>query len=122
MSKSKVPTPRQHGFKGVYHGGEWLDLEDCDGIFTKIEDKCSGCKYKGKCTPRSRSIPNGKSDGLNYDVIVIGAGCIGAAISRELAKYRLSVLMLEASDDVSQGATKGNSVSRHLERFGSIET
>ena len=44
--------------------------------------------------------------------MVVGAGCIGGAIARELSKYKLSVLVLEAADDVSQGATKGNSVSQ----------
>lgn len=43
------------------------------------------------------------------DVIIIGAGCIGASIARELSKYQLSVLVLEAADDITQGATKGNS-------------
>ncbi len=42
-------------------------------------------------------------------MIVIGAGCIGAAIARELSKTSNSVLWLEAADDVTQGATKGNS-------------
>lgn len=49
-----------------------------------------------------------KSDG-SYDVIIIGAGCIGGAIARELSKTKCSVLILEAADDVTQGATKGNS-------------
>lgn len=110
-SISMPPSTRQHGVKGVYHAGEWLDLEDCDEVFTNIEDKCSGCNTKGKC-PRSRSRPNASSlssKGTNYDVAIIGAGCVGAAIARELAKYQLDVLWLEAADDVSQGATKGNS-------------
>ena len=72
-------------------------------------------------------------------VVIIGAGCIGAAVARELAKSTASVLVLlthdprppavrapachctravslfvfsqvlEAADDVTQGATKGNS-------------
>ena len=41
--------------------------------------------------------------------MIIGAGCIGAAVARELAKTKASVLLLEAADDVTQGATKGNS-------------
>lgn len=44
-----------------------------------------------------------------YDVAIIGAGRIGSAIARELSKYSLKVLLLECADDVSQGATKGNS-------------
>jgi glycerol-3-phosphate dehydrogenase len=44
-----------------------------------------------------------------YDIVIIGAGCIGGAIARELSKTSASVLLLEAADDVTQGATKGNS-------------
>ena len=134
--------PHQHGVKGVYYGGTWLDLEDCAGTFTNVEDRCSGCRgdkhhnnsgskgngsHIGHC-PRSQSS-NASQESSSaedstetatipvYDVVIIGAGCIGAAIARELAKYRLgnnnnnnnNVLWLEAADDVSQGATKGNS-------------
>ena len=49
-----------------------------------------------------------KADGT-YDVAIIGAGCIGAAVARELSKTTASVVVLEAADDVCQGATKGNS-------------
>lgn len=35
--------------------------------------------------------------------------CIGCAIARELSKTTASVLILEAADDVAQGATKGSS-------------
>ena len=46
-----------------------------------------------------------KQDG-SYDVVIIGAGCIGSAIARELSRYSLSVLMLEAGDDVTQGTSR----------------
>jgi glycerol-3-phosphate dehydrogenase len=42
-------------------------------------------------------------------VLIVGAGCIGAAVARELSRYNLDILWVEAADDVSQGATKGNS-------------
>lgn len=48
-----------------------------------------------------------------YDVIVIGAGIIGGAIARELARYRLSVCILEKENDVATGATKANSAIVH---------
>lgn len=104
-----MTTVRQHGVKGVYYGGEWLDIEDCVGKF--IPEKCSGCDFQQSC-PRSRSRNvAAKEVGAEpvYDVCIIGAGCIGAAIARELSKYQASILWLEAADDVSQGATKGNS-------------
>ena len=42
-------------------------------------------------------------------MVIVGAGCIGSAIARELSRYSLRTLLLESADDVSQGATKGNS-------------
>ena len=132
------PPSHQHGVKGVYYGGEWLDIEDCAGTFVPENNNCSGCennnnknnnlKSPAPC-PRSRTrhVRSKVKDGASYDVVIIGAGCVGAAIARELSKYcrqnfggggggdndndneRLAVLWLEAADDVSQGATKGNS-------------
>ena len=43
-----------------------------------------------------------------YDVIIICAGCIGASIARELSKSKLSVLVLEAADDITQVGGKFN--------------
>ena len=44
-----------------------------------------------------------------YDVAIIGAGVIGGMVARELAKYRLSVCLLEKENDVACGASKANS-------------
>ena len=44
-----------------------------------------------------------------YDVIIIGAGVIGAAIARELSRYHLDVAVLEKETDVSFGVSKANS-------------
>jgi cation diffusion facilitator CzcD-associated flavoprotein CzcO len=33
-----------------------------------------------------------------YDVVIIGAGCIGTSIARELSRYALKTLLLEAAD------------------------
>ena len=44
-----------------------------------------------------------------YDVIVIGAGVIGAATARELARYDLSIAVVEAGLDLACGATRANS-------------
>ena len=44
-----------------------------------------------------------------YDCIIIGAGIIGTAISRELSKYKGNFLVLERFNDVSCGTTKANS-------------
>jgi len=85
-----------------------MNIEDCAEHFN-IKNGSGNCGNNCATCPRSRSKNvSAKSDG-SYDVVIIGAGCIGAAIARELSRYSLSVLMLESGDDVTQGATKGNS-------------
>jgi len=44
-----------------------------------------------------------------YDVAIIGAGVIGAAIARELSRYDLAVVVLDKENDVSGGTSKANS-------------
>ena len=48
-----------------------------------------------------------------YDIIIIGAGIIGAMCARELAKYKLNICILEAQNDVACGTTKANSAIIH---------
>ncbi len=44
-----------------------------------------------------------------YDVAIIGGGVVGCAIARELSKYELKTIVIEAKEDISTGATKANS-------------
>ena len=44
-----------------------------------------------------------------YDIAVIGAGVIGAAITRELSKYDLKIVILEKETDICVGTSKANS-------------
>ena len=48
-------------------------------------------------------------DMADYDVIIIGAGVVGSATARELARYDLDILVLERSSDVCEGTSKANS-------------
>ncbi len=48
-----------------------------------------------------------------YDVCIIGGGVIGSAIARELARYDLSIILLEKKSDVAEGTTKANSAIVH---------
>lgn len=48
-----------------------------------------------------------------YDVVIIGAGIIGAFVARELSKYQLKVLVLDKENDISNGTTKANSAIIH---------
>jgi glycerol-3-phosphate dehydrogenase len=47
------------------------------------------------------------------DVLVIGAGVIGCAIARELAKFKIETVILEKETDVGSGVSKGNSGVLH---------
>ena len=44
-----------------------------------------------------------------YDVAIIGAGVTGALTARELSKYKLKTVVLEAANDMAMGASKANS-------------
>ena len=46
---------------------------------------------------------------MRYDVVIIGAGVIGAMTARELSRYRLKVCLLEKENDVAMGASRANS-------------
>ena len=50
---------------------------------------------------------------IKYDIAIIGAGIIGAAIARELSKYELKVVVLEKENDVCLGTSKANSAIIH---------
>jgi len=96
------PTNHLHGRLGVFCGGDWVPMAEASGPAwgADIEDMVGTCSESKRC----QDLPPNE-----YDVVVVGAGCVGSSVARELAKYRLKVLVLEKADDVTQGATKGNS-------------
>jgi L-2-hydroxyglutarate oxidase LhgO len=49
----------------------------------------------------------------NTDVVVIGAGVVGALTARALSRFNLSVIVVEAGSDVAEGASKANSAIVH---------
>ncbi|MEV6131788.1 NAD(P)/FAD-dependent oxidoreductase [Streptomyces violaceusniger] len=55
----------------------------------------------------------GDLPGEVYDVAIIGAGVVGTAIARELARHRLRIALVEASDDVGNGTSKANTAILH---------
>jgi L-2-hydroxyglutarate oxidase LhgO len=108
-AEKKVPMPLMqhvHCSGGAFVGGDWIDIEDCAEHFS-ITNGSGSCG--GPPPPRSRSRTSAARPDGTYDVVIIGAGAIGAAIARTLSKTKASVLLLDAADDVTQGATKGNS-------------
>ena len=48
-----------------------------------------------------------------YDVVIIGAGVVGAMIARTLSSYELKVCIVDKENDVAMGATKANSAIVH---------
>lgn len=50
---------------------------------------------------------------LKTDVLVIGAGAVGTAITRELTKYNLDVICVDKNDDVGGDCSKSNSAIIH---------
>ena len=49
----------------------------------------------------------------SYDVIVIGGGVVGCAITRELSKYDLRIALLEKAADICAGQSKANTAIIH---------
>jgi glycerol-3-phosphate dehydrogenase len=47
------------------------------------------------------------------DVVIVGAGVVGAAIARQLSRFELSCTLLEASPDVGAGTSKANTALLH---------
>lgn len=50
----------------------------------------------------------------SYDVAVIGAGVVGCCTARELARFDLDIVVLEAGLDIACGATRANSGIVHV--------
>jgi glycerol-3-phosphate dehydrogenase len=50
---------------------------------------------------------------LNHDVIIVGAGVVGAAVARELTGSGLSCVLVEAGPDVGAATSKANTALLH---------
>lgn len=48
-----------------------------------------------------------------FDVVIIGAGCIGTCSAYELSQYDLNVLLIDKENDVSLGASRANTAVVH---------
>lgn len=55
------------------------------------------------------SAPHGEP----FDVVVVGAGVVGASVARLLARHRLRVALLDARSDVGAGTSKANTAILH---------
>ena len=52
-------------------------------------------------------------DNNKFDIIIIGAGVVGAFVARELSRYKLDVLWIEKESDICMGASSANSAIIH---------
>jgi glycerol-3-phosphate dehydrogenase len=50
---------------------------------------------------------------MDRDVVIVGAGVVGAAVARELTRYDIDVTLLEAGSDVGAGTSKANTALLH---------
>jgi glycerol-3-phosphate dehydrogenase len=64
----------------------------------------------GASSLRARSPSEGSSV---YDVAIAGAGDVGTAIARELARFELRIALIEAGPDVGAGTSKANTAILH---------
>jgi glycerol-3-phosphate dehydrogenase len=48
-----------------------------------------------------------------YDVVVVGAGVVGAAIARELCRFQLRCMLIDAGPDVGAATSKANTALLH---------
>ncbi|MEV7282347.1 FAD-dependent oxidoreductase [Streptomyces sp. NPDC093111] len=62
---------------------------------------------------RRGALPDTSDPGGAYDVTVVGAGVVGCAIARELARRSLRVALVEASGDIGEGSSKANTAILH---------
>ncbi|MFJ3583191.1 FAD-dependent oxidoreductase [Streptomyces sp. NPDC090127] len=62
---------------------------------------------------RAGALPNTSAAGTEYDVVVVGAGVVGSAIARELARRPLRVALVDAAGDVGEGTSKANTAILH---------
>ncbi|MGC9347234.1 MAG: NAD(P)/FAD-dependent oxidoreductase, partial [Anaerolineae bacterium] len=57
--------------------------------------------------------PEASQDYHEHDVIIVGAGIVGAMVARFLSRYDLDILWLEKEADICTGATSANSAVIH---------
>ncbi|MGD0244380.1 MAG: NAD(P)/FAD-dependent oxidoreductase [Streptosporangiaceae bacterium] len=65
------------------------------------------------------------TDLASADVVIIGAGVVGTAIARTLARYRLDLVLLDAAPDIGTGTSKANTAILHTgfdAKPGSLES
>jgi len=92
--------------------------------FNKLRGVVSNLHYRSE---KKIIFPEKVSDRLNgmeFDVVIVGAGVIGAAIARELSKFNLSIAVLERHSDIGVDQTAHNNGMIHpafLTKHGTLK-
>lgn len=100
----------------------WQELIDAGHLAANVEgirNAVSRMTVKGMTIPKkdySETVRRGKEIGefAETDVLVIGLGITGCAISRELAKYNFRIMAIDMQDDVGSVASKANNGGVHM--------
>ena len=50
---------------------------------------------------------------MNYDIVIIGSGIVGASIARELSRYKLRIAVIDKASELPAGASRANSSMIH---------
>src|SRR5690554_2108793 len=85
---------------GFRHAGDWVNV---NGLGSHFRERLV---YR----QRGRSVENGV---LEVDTLVIGAGVVGLAVARTLARAGREVIVLEAGDRFGEGISSRNSEVIH---------
>lgn len=108
--------------KLIFLSGELSNYQDIVDVGLKIskthlfEHVINDIKLKDY-QERPMNIPSlidKKLDNFQCDVLIIGAGVIGAAIFRELTKYDLNILLIDKENDVGLHASSRNDGNIHV--------
>jgi glycerol-3-phosphate dehydrogenase len=62
---------------------------------------------------QERPCPECEPAPAPYDIIIIGAGIVGAMVARFLSRYRVKILWIEREADICMGASAANSAIIH---------
>ncbi|MDR1898556.1 MAG: FAD-dependent oxidoreductase [Treponema sp.] len=73
------------------------------GLVNRIQ--CTGAVLKTMAVPELRDTA---LEGRRPDVLIIGGGVTGCAIARELARYKLDILLIEKEHDLAMHASSRN--------------
>ncbi len=101
---------------------DWVEIGLAVGSIKGVDGVVNKIRWKGypenellrKEERRKKTYEENKDKIVGeYDVVIVGGGVIGAAIARELSRYRLKIALLEKSTDVSTGASKANNGMIH---------